>query len=91
MEKYSTLGSCLIHAFSLVPGPVSALHKIYYQPETLGFESVPSVCVLCAKSLQSWPTLCDPTNCSLLGCSIHGISQARILEWVAMPFSRGSP
>ena len=43
-----------------------------------------------AKSLQSWPTLCDPTDCSLPGSSVHGILQARILEWVARPSSRGS-
>ena len=35
-------------------------------------------------------TLCDPTNCSLPVFSVHGISQARILDWVAMSFSRGS-
>ena len=35
-------------------------------------------------------TLCDPMNCSLLGASVHGILQARVLEWVAIPFSRGS-
>ena len=40
---------------------------------------------------QSCPTLCDPTDCSLPGSSIHGIFQARILEWVAISFSRGSP
>ena len=34
--------------------------------------------------------LCDPMNYSLPGSSVHGILQARILEWVAMPFSRGS-
>ena len=34
--------------------------------------------------------LCDPMDCSLLGSSVHGILQARILEWVAIPFSRGS-
>ena len=33
--------------------------------------------------------LCDPTDCSLPGSSFHGIFQARILEWVAIPFSRG--
>ena len=33
------------------------------------------------------PTLCDPTGCSLPGSSVHGILQARILEWVAIPFS----
>ena len=36
------------------------------------------------------PILCDPMDCSLLGSSVCGILQARILEWVAMPSSRGS-
>ena len=39
---------------------------------------------------QSCPTLCDPTDCSLPGSSVHGIFQARILEWVAISFSRRS-
>ena len=39
---------------------------------------------------QSYPTLCDPMDCSLPGSSIHGIFQARILEWVAISFSRRS-
>ena len=38
---------------------------------------------------QSCPTLCDPMDCSPPGSSVHGIFQARILEWVAMAFSRG--
>ena len=42
------------------------------------------------KVTQSCLTLCDPTHCTLLGPSVHGIFQARILEWVAVPFSRGS-
>ena len=42
------------------------------------------------KSLQSCPTLCNPMACSPPGFSVHGILQARILEWVAMPSSRGS-
>ena len=45
---------------------------------------------MCAQSLQSCLTLCDPTDCSPPGSSVHGIFQARILEWVAVPFSRGS-
>ena len=36
---------------------------------------------------QSSPTLHDPMDCSLLGLSIHGIFQARVLEWVAIAFS----
>ena len=43
-----------------------------------------------AKSLQSWPALCDPMDCSLPGFSVHGILQTRILKWVAMPSSGGS-
>ena len=49
------------------------------------------VCVcVCAKSLQLCPTLCNPMECSPAGSSVHGILQAGILEWVAMPSSRGS-
>ena len=40
-----------------------------------------------AKSLQSCATLCDTMDCSPPGSSVHGILQARILEWVAMPSS----
>ena len=44
----------------------------------------------CAQSLQSCPALCDPVDCSLPGSSVQGILQARILEWVVVPFSRAS-
>ena len=46
---------------------------------------------MCAQALQSCLTLSDPTDYSLPGSSVHGILQAKILEWVAMPSSRGSP
>ena len=39
---------------------------------------------------QSCPTLCDPMDYNLPDSSVHGIFQARVLEWVAIPFSRGS-
>ena len=39
--------------------------------------------------VKSCPTLCDPMDCSVPGSSVHGICQARILEWVAISFSRG--
>ena len=39
---------------------------------------------------QSCPTLCNPMDCSLPGSSVRGIFQARVLEWVAISFSRGS-
>ena len=50
----------------------------------------PYVLFVCAKSLQSYLTLCDPMDCSPPGSSVHGILQARILEWVTMPFSKES-
>ena len=40
--------------------------------------------------VQSCPTLCNPMDCSLPGSSVHGIFQARILEWVDISFSRAS-
>ena len=42
------------------------------------------------KVAQSCPTLCNPVDCSPPGPSVHEVLQARILEWVAIPFSRGS-
>ena len=55
----------------------------------LGIPICIHMCV-CAKSLQSCPTLCDPVDYSLPGSSVLGILQARILEWVAMLSSRGN-
>ena len=42
---------------------------------------------MCAESLQLCPALCDPVDCSLPGCSVCGILQARILEWVSTKLS----
>ena len=44
----------------------------------------------CVLVTQSCLTLCDPMDCSPPGFCVHGILQARILEWIAMPCSRGS-
>ena len=44
----------------------------------------------CCFVTKSHLTLCDPMDCSLPGSFLHGISQKRILEWVAISFSRGS-
>ena len=49
----------------------------------------PCVCV-CVLAAQSCPTLCNPVECSPPGSSVHGLLQARILECVAILFSRGS-
>ena len=54
--------------------------------------SLKNIYALCvhAKTLQLCPALCDPMDCSLPNSSVRGILQARILEQVAIPFSRGS-
>ena len=46
-------------------------------------------CPLCSV-MQLCRTLCNFIDCSLSGSSVHGILQARIVEWISMPFSRGS-
>ena len=46
-------------------------------------------CTVCVQA-QSRPTLCDPMDCTLPGSSVHGIFQARILEWIAISFSKRS-
>ena len=56
------------------------LYKLPYLPEF--------ICLCCCLVAQLCPTLCDPMDCSLPHSSVHGIFQARILGWVAIPFSR---
>ena len=52
--------------------------------------SVVLVMCMCVLVAQSYPTLCDPMDCSPPGSSVHRIFQTRILEWIAIPFSTGS-
>ena len=53
----------------------------------LPFFSAVTAYTAAAKSLQSCPTLCDPIDGDLPGSSVHGIFQARVLEWGAIAFS----
>ena len=55
----------------------------YYAAALISTEVESEVAQLC-------PTLCDPMDCRLPGSSVHGIFRARILEWVAISFSRRS-
>ena len=67
-----------------------SVSKIRTTSWTHGEDSpVAQVCVR-AKSLQLCLTLCDPIDCSPSGSSVSGILQAKILQWVAIPSSRGS-
>ena len=63
-------------AFELSSGLLTSRTYIWYDEED--------------EVAQSCPTLCDPVDCNLLGFCVHGILQARILEWIATSFSRGS-
>ena len=53
-------------------------------------ESSIDIYTACVFSHFSHVRLCDPMDCSLPGSSVYGISQARKLEWIVMPSSRGS-
>ena len=64
------------------PIPCEKNLLIYYK------EDISAVAVVLVT--QSCPTLCNSTDCSPPGSSVHGILQARILEWIAISFSRGS-
>ena len=61
--------------------------QFLYYWHHLGSPLITSVCVLVT---QLCLTLCESMNCSLPGSSVRGVLQARILAWVAKPFSRGS-
>ena len=68
--------------------PVSpTLAGIYFTSEPSGKPIMYDTAAAAAKSFQSYPTLCDPIDSSLLGSSVPGILQARTLEWVAISFS----
>ena len=67
----------------------------YQAPPSMGFSRQEySLCTIKfsvnSEVTQLCPTLCDPADCSPPSSSFHGILQARILEWVAISFSRGS-
>ena len=81
------------------PSARETLHVWFYlQTTRAGSPTSKTPCAAAATSgpnstlclaAQSCPTLCNPMDCSPPGSSGHGISQARILEWVAISFSRG--
>ena len=73
---------CLTDFLSLQdPNLLPLIREFYLNPQ----------CFILGKLFaQLSPTLCDPTDCSPPGSSVHGISQPRTMEWVAIPFSRAS-
>ena len=88
-EAFITTQKNKLHFFCLV----YQQQEHFLQGTSLVFpvvKNLPDNAGSAAKSLQWCLTLCDPMDCSPPGSSIHEILQARILEWVAMPLSRGS-
>ena len=79
---------CLITNLMLSPGDLPN-PGIEPTSPVLQVNSLPPAAAA-AKLLQLCLTLCDPMNYSLPGSPVHGILQAGVLEWVFMPFSRGS-
>ena len=78
------------HPYSSVWLFLCARAPVTFSPGLFDTQFCFCCCLLCcAQSLQSCPTL-RPMDCSPPGSSVYGILQARILEWVAMPSSRGS-
>ena len=71
-------------SYSLLSLPRGLLFSLV--PFSLGLD----ICLCACSVAQSYLTLCDPLDCSTPGFSVHGILQARILEEVAMPRTRGS-
>ena len=103
-ERFPQRSHCLEYTVNGVSGPsVCYIYFIFFfftgwqvSSNVMGlyisYIRYMKTCFMCAcmKSLQLCLTLCDPVDHSPPDCSVHGILQKKILEWVAMPSSRGS-
>ena len=73
---------------------IKVISKAVLLSEALGGESILLLFHLLVKvkvlATQSCPVLCDTMDCRPPGSSVHGFLKVRILEWVSIPFSRGS-
>ena len=89
LVSYRRSLSCCTHHYNstgIFSFAIANYHPVLISP------SLPHVCVsVCVLVAQSCLTLYDPMDCGLPGSSVHGILQARILEWVAIPVSRTTP
>ena len=82
---------CITPWLSLEAQPIAKSLRLWGNSKDVGDEKCQGRACVHAKSLPSCLTLCDTMVCSLPGSSVHGILQARILEWVAMPSSGDLP
>ena len=93
-NEYSQLNSFRIYQFDLlaVQGILKSLFQHHSSKASVLWHSAFFLVQLSYESevAQSCLTLCNPMDCSLPGSSVHGIFEARVLEWPAISFSRGS-
>ena len=83
--------NAIYSALCKLESTVSAGRSMIFFWTVIACLGLPRWCLcVCVKSLQLCLTLCNPMDHSPPGSSVHGISQSRTLEWVVMPFSRGS-
>ena len=83
------------HPYKITVIPLAPCSRRYSDSLTSVTSSInssplPLCCAVLCLVAQLCLTLCDPMDCSPLGSSVHEVSQARLLEWVALPSSRGS-
>ena len=86
---WTRIPECIAVLSSRASWPRDWTHVSYFPALAGCFFTISAT--VCTKLLQWCPTLCDPLDCSLSDSTVHGILQARILEWVAAPFSRDLP
>ena len=85
-EKKETFVSFVLTVGNATPGALEIFTCLILKPRIWVRWSYPYCVCVCAKLLQLCPALYDPMDCSPPGSSVHGILQAGILEWIAMPF-----
>ena len=83
---FGILKHFVVPFISLTYHPVSIL----VNSKSFHRSNLRTILIPCCLVAQFCPILCDPVDCSPPGSPVHGSSQARILEWVAISFSRGS-
>ena len=81
-RKQKWRGSCFKYSYILTSTLNQEKHRIAH--------SCKGVCVFVHSGFSRVQLFCDTVDCSPPGSSVHGTLQARLLEWVAIPFSRGS-
>ena len=89
---YKYCGICIFWNCQIICSSMFSSRHIMFSGLKFNFLTIQNLVfyMVISEVAQLCPTLCNPMDCSLPGSSIHGIFQARVLEWVIISFSRGS-